>query len=51
LEYSTMCVQNTTRNPWNTLKCLYKVPQGIPGANLTNNHVYIRYPRNPWSSY
>jgi hypothetical protein len=35
LEYSTMSVQHTTRNPWNTLKCLYKVPQGILGALST----------------
>jgi hypothetical protein len=35
---STMSVQHTTRNRWNTWKsqCLYKVPQGtIPGALLT----------------
>jgi hypothetical protein len=59
LVYSTMSVQHTTRNPWNTLKCLYnmyKVPQGIPGALLTMSiyctqgipgvlrHVYIGSP-------
>jgi hypothetical protein len=34
--YSTMSVQHTSRNPWNTWKCLYKVLQGpIPGTLLT----------------
>jgi hypothetical protein len=35
-----MTLQGTTRNPWSTRPCLYKIPQGIPRVLC---HVYIRY--------